>query len=401
MMDKPAMSENPRGSGSKRDVAAAANSWLVIVLAGLAGVLLFKTVADAFRNRHDYSGRTVTARGDLASDEQATIEIFEKASPSVVYIQTKGLQQTFSGDIVEQQLGSGTGIVWDELGHIITNLHVVIDAVKRPTLQLQVQLADQRVFDARVIGAVSKHDIAVLQIEAEPSELIPVTIGTSGDLRVGQKVLAIGNPFGFDRTLSTGVIGGLDRQVPAEDGSVLAGMVQTDAAINPGNSGGPLLDSAGRLIAVNTAIVSTSGASAGLGFAVPVNDVLQAVDDVLKAATTTRRPSIGIGILDVATARANGIPDRYVVGRLVIRDVYPGTPAFAAGLRGTRRGRGTITLGDQILAINDRSLSTFEELDALLSELKPGDTISIDISRSGQRITVPLTLGERSDVILL
>jgi S1-C subfamily serine protease len=401
MMDKPAMNENPRANGSKRDVAAAANSWLVVVLAGLAGVLLFKTVADAFRNRPDYSARIVTPRGDLAADETTTIEIFENAAPSVVYIQTNGLQQTSTGDVIEQQLGSGTGIIWDEQGHVITNLHVIRLVIAQPRLQLKVQLADQRVFDAKIVGAVSKHDIAVLKIDAEPSELVPVTVGSSDDLRVGQKVLAIGNPFGFNRTLSTGVIGGLDRTVPAEDGSVLAGMVQTDAAINPGNSGGPLLDSAGRLIGVNTAIVSTSGASAGLGFAVPVDDVVLCIEDVMREAAKARRPSIGIGILDLRTARANQIPDRYVVGRLVIREVYPGTPAEAAGLRGCRRAPGSITLGDQILAIDGKPLATFDELNQLLSGYEPGQSITISIARGGEELQVELTLAERSDIVLL
>lgn len=395
------MSESQPGKSAGREATAAANGWLVVVLVSLVGVMLYKAVADSIRNRPDYSPRTVTPRGDLAADELATVGIFDQASPSVVYVQTKGLQQTFAGDVVEQEVGSGTGIVWDELGHIITNLHVVQEVLKQPQLSLQVQLADERVFEARIVGAVFKHDIAVLKIDAEPSELIPITVGSSDDLRVGQKVLAIGNPFGFDRTLSTGVIGGLDRQVPAENGRVLAGMVQTDAAINPGNSGGPLLDSSGRLIAVNTAIVSVSGASAGLGFAVPVNDVAQCVADVLREASMTRRPSMGIGILDVETARANQIPERFVEGRLVIREVYPGTPAEAAGLRGCVRRPGMITLGDQILSIDGKPLSTFEELNALMSNYQPGDTIEVRVARGKEQLTVQITLAERSGVVLL
>ena len=259
-------------SPSERHVPAA-NGWLVIVLIGLVAVLLFKTGASTWRNRHDYTQRTVTPRGDLAADESARVELFEKVSPSVVYVRMKSkrMQQANDDSVAEQVIGSGTGFVWDENGHIVTNLHVVRDALLRQGAEMEVQLGDSehstssQVFTAEFVGAVSKHDIAVLKIAAEPSLLIPITIGSSDDLKVGQTVLAIGNPFGFERTLSTGVIGGLNRSVGSEDGNILAGMIQTDAAINPGNSGGPLLDSAGRLIGITTAIVSTSGASAGLG----------------------------------------------------------------------------------------------------------------------------------------
>ena len=395
------MSSNLPDIPPRRESAAAANGWLVIVLTGLTAVLLFKTLSDGFRNRPDYTERVVTARGDLAADEQATIEVFEKAAPSVVYIRTKGYQQTYDGSVSEQEVASGTGFIWDENGHIITNLHVVRESLTRKGAQLEVQLADSRVFDAEVVGAVSKHDVAVLKINAEPSQLIPITIGSSEGLKVGQKVLAIGNPFGFDRTLSTGVIGGLDRSVGTDTGNVLGGMIQTDAAINPGNSGGPLLDSAGRLIGVTTAIVSTSGASAGLGFAVPVDDVYLSVSAVLKESSGAASPSMGIAILDVETARENGIPEQLLTAGLVILYVYPETPAAAAGLQGCMRRGNSIMLGDQIAAIEGKSVSTYEELKALMSDFKAGDTIRLDVVRGTQEFAVSLTLEARARKILL
>jgi len=393
------MSSNFPDEFRSRESSAATNGWLVIVLTVLVGLLLFKSLLDAFRNQPDYTSRTVTPRGELAASEQSTIEVFEKAAPSVVYVRTKGYQQTFNGSVTPQDLASGTGLIWDEAGHIITNLHVVRDALLRPGVELEVQLPDSRVFDAEFIGAVSKHDIAVLRIEAQASQLIPITIGSSEDLKVGQNVLAIGNPFGFDRTLSTGVIGGLNRSVPTQEGNILAGMIQTDAAINPGNSGGPLLDSAGRLIGVNTAIFSTTGASAGLGFAVPVNDVNQSVGYILKEAANDPAPAMGLAILDIETARENGIPENLLTGGLVVLSVYPHSPAEAAGIQGCRRHGNAIILGDQITSIDGQKISTFDELKSFLSGLKPGNTILIDLVRGSRSLQVPLTL-EAKKVLL-
>ncbi len=390
------MSSNLSDHSPRQETTAAANGWLVIVLTLLVGVLLVKSVLDSFRMRPDYSARTVTPRGDLAQDEKSTIEVFEKAAPSVVYVRTKGYQQSFDGSVAAREFESGTGFVWDETGHIITNLHVVRNSLRRAGAQLEVQLADSRVFDAEFVGAVSKHDIAVLRIDADPSQLVPMTIGSSEDLKVGQKVLAIGNPFGFDRTLSTGVIGGLNRSVTTDEGNVLAGMIQTDAAINPGNSGGPLLDSAGRLIGINTAIVSTSGASAGLGFAVPVNDVNQSVGMVLKESTSEPTPSMGVAILDIETARENGVPESLLAGGLVVLSVYPDSPAEASGLQGCRRrGYSSVVLGDQITAIDGTRISTYSELKSVLSKFKPGDTITLTVVREARTFEVPLTLAAK------
>ena len=383
--------------------APAANGWLVIVLIGLVAVLLFKTVTDTWRNRHDYTQRTVTPRGELAADEAARVELFEKVSPSVVYVRmkSKDVLPRSDGCLSEQEIGSGTGIVWDENGHIVTNLHVVRDALLRQGAEMEVQLGESsgsaapQVFTAEFVGAVSKHDIAVLKIVAEPSLLVPITIGSSEDLKVGQTVLAIGNPFGFARTLSTGVIGGLNRSVGTEDNNMLAGMIQTDAAINPGNSGGPLLDSAGRLIGVTTAIVSTSGASAGLGFAVPVNDVHQSVELVMHEAINNQTPSMGIAILDSETARDNGIPEQLLAGGLVVLYVYPNTPAEAIGLQGCSKQGGRFFLGDQITAINGQKLRTFDDLTRLMQTFKAGQVIQLNVVRGNQQTTVDLTLEPR------
>ncbi len=381
----------------------AANGWLVIVLLCLVAVLLFKTFTDSWRNQHDYTQRTVTPRGELASDEVIRNQLFEQVAPSVVYIRikSKNAQLVNQGVIADQEIGSGTGIVWDENGHIVTNLHVVRDALLRQGAELEVQLgkssssAAPQVFSAEFVGAVSKHDIAVLKIAAEPSLLVPITLGASDDLKVGQSVLAIGHPFGYERTLSTGIIGGLNRSVGSDDGNILAGMIQTDAAINPGNSGGPLLDSAGRLIGVTTAIVSTSGASAGLGFAVPVNDVHQSVELVMHEAINNQTPSMGIAILDGETARDNGIPQELLAGGLVVLYVYPNTPAEAAGLQGCSKQDSQFFLGDQITAINGEKLRTFNDLTRLMETFKPGQSIQLDVIRGGQQTKVDLVLEAR------
>ncbi len=387
-----AISDND--SHGPHPAGAAANGWLVVILVILLAVLMFRTVSDTLGNRLNYTPRTVTPRGELGADEAANIAVFKLASPSVVFIRAKGFQPVSLGGRETQELSSGTGIVWDEAGHIITNFHVVRDAVFQTNTQLEVQLPDQSVLDANFVGAVYQHDIAVLKVVAKASQLDPITLGSSDDLVVGQKVLAIGNPFGFDRTLSTGVIGGLNRSVPTEQNNeFLNGLIQTDAAINPGNSGGPLLDSAGRLIGVNTAIVSTSGASAGLGFAVPINNVARSVGDVLEKASQKQTAELGIGTLDRASARRLGIPDALFDRGPIIHYVYPNTAAADAGLLGTQLiGAYRIQLGDQILAIDGRPVRTGAELQQSVIAHAPGETVVLDFIRSGQAGRVEVRL---------
>ncbi|MFN9237576.1 MAG: S1C family serine protease, partial [Planctomyces sp.] len=231
---------------------AAVNGWLVLILVVMAAALTFRIIVDSVRNQPDYTPRTVTPRGSLAEDEQSTIRLFEAASPSVVWIHTQGYERIGQDAVAKRELTSGTGVIWDEQGRIITNLHVVEASVFGGIGELEVELPNKQVFAVDFIGAVSSCDIAVLQIRAAAGELQPVTLGTSDDLKVGQRVFAIGSPFGMNQTLSSGIISGLDREVAGNSDVVLKRLIQTDAAINPGNSGGPLLDSSGRLIGINT-----------------------------------------------------------------------------------------------------------------------------------------------------
>ncbi|MEI7702469.1 MAG: trypsin-like peptidase domain-containing protein [Planctomycetia bacterium] len=388
------MSQQHSEPSSTRTSAASANGWLVTILAVMAAVLLYRTVMDSLANRPNYTPRIVAPRGDLALDEKATISIFQAASPSVAYVRTN-LKQPTSGEVRELEVSSGTGIVWDENGLIVTNLHVVEKTVFEGVGKLEVQLSGGHLFDAEFVGAVAKHDIAVLRIRATPADLDPITLGTSDDLNVGQKVFAIGNPFGFDRTLSTGVIGGLNRTVGGQAETILAGMIQTDAAINPGNSGGPLLDSAGRLIGVNTAIVSAGGDSAGLGFAVAVNDVVKAVKSIMDASLNDKTPSLGVSILDAETAMENGIPENLLTGGLIVLNVYPATPAAGAGILGCRRRGFQVFLGDQIVAIDGTTVQTLDELRNILSTKKAGDTVTLKTVRGNQVLNIPVTLGNR------
>ncbi len=245
------------------------------------------------------------------------------ASPSVVYLTSLALKRDiFSLNLFEIPHGAGSGFVWDQDGHIITNFHVIQEASGA-----RVTLADHSVWDAQLVGTAPDQDLAVLYINAPKHQLKPIAIGTSGDLQVGQKVFAIGNPFGLDQTLTTGIISALGREINAVTGRTISGVIQTDAAINPGNSGGPLLDSAGRLIGVNTAIYSPSGVSTGIGFAVPVDTVNRVVPQLIRHGRIIR-PGLGVRIADDATARRFGLQ-----GVLIIQ-VEKGSAAETAGLRG-------------------------------------------------------------------
>lgn len=370
---------------------AAANGWLVVMLAILTAALVYRTVVDGIKNRPDYTPRVVTPRGDLGADEKNSIEIFELASPSVVNVRTKGNSVNFFGRRIERELASGTGIVWDENGYIVTNLHVVEPALIQRMAELEVVFEDSQVFDAEFVGAVAERDIAVLRIQAPASLLVPVTIGESDNLRVGQQVMAIGNPFGLDRTLSTGVIGGLDRRIRTDHDRDLTGMIQTDAAINPGNSGGPLLDSAGRLIGVNTALISTTGDSSGLGFAVPVEDVLEAVDLIIRSASREGRAALGIWILD-----RDSIPNLPLRPGVIIGGIFPGSPAERAGLQGSQKtGRGEIFVGDVITAVQGAAVNSREELAQELGRYAVGQTVTLTVNRGTTLFEVPVKLSVR------
>ncbi len=348
-------------------------------------LLLGLTILTAGRHRppgHDpnAAARPITPRGRLAADETATIKLFQQASPSVVYITTLR-RDVFNLNMFDIPQGSGSGFVWDQNGHVITNYHVIQAAGRA-----QVTLADQSMWEAQLVGSAPSKDLAVLYIQAPRKILKPLAIGTSGDLLVGQNVYAIGNPFGLDQTLTTGIISALGREILADNNRTITGVIQTDAAINPGNSGGPLLDSAGRLIGVNTAIYSPSGSNAGIGFAVPVDTVNRVVPQLIRHGQITR-PGLGVRVADDATAQRLNLP-----GVLILQS-EPGSAARSAGLRGTRRDRrGRIVLGDIIVGIDSQPVQTSNDLLNVLENQQAGDTVSVDIMRGDDRLRIPVKL---------
>ena len=312
---------------------------LILIAVALWGLFGSNNVVDRYKNA---APRPVTARGDLAEDEKTTIAIFKNISPSVVYITTIALRRGwFSLNAVEIPQGTGSGFVWDTEGRIVTNYHVISDANR-----IEVTMSDQSVKKAILVGADPDKDLAVLQISASSAGLKPIPVGASNDLLVGQKVFAIGNPFGLDQTITTGIISALGREINSVTGRTIRGVIQTDAAINPGNSGGPLLDSAGRLIGVNTAIYSPSGAYAGIGFAVPVEEVNRVIPQLIRHGRLIK-PGIGATLADERITKRLGVE-----GVLII-DVEEGGPAQLAGLKSTRQFRGEILLGDIIIGLGD------------------------------------------------
>ena len=363
------------------------NALLLVLLGALALWTLWTIVPKPWRDLDpDAVQRPVTARGDLAQIEQTTIEIFQRASPSVVHITTLVTAAgPFSLDVQQIPQGSGSGFVWDEDGHVVTNFHVIRDASAA-----MVVLADGSSWRGRLVGSYPAKDIAVLVIDAPANLLQPIAVGSSSDLLVGQMTLAIGNPFGLDQTLTAGVVSALDREIASIPGRVIRNVIQTDAAINPGNSGGPLLDSAGRLIGVNSSILSPSGAFAGIGFAIPVDEVRRIVTQLIRHGTIVR-PSLGVALApDQLTERLG------LAGVLVMR-VDPGGPAARAGLRPTRRDLlGNIHLGDLIVAIDDEELASTEDFFAALEQREPGDDVTLTVVRDGEPTQVPLTLGREA-----
>jgi S1-C subfamily serine protease len=318
--------------------------------------------------------------------EKTNIAIFREASPSVVYITTLAERlNPWTLSTRETPQGAGSGFIWDDAGHIVTNFHVVQEA-SRAT----VTLWNHQTYDAEIVGVAPNVDLAVLRIHAPRDMLRPIPIGASDDLQVGQNVYAIGNPFGLDQTLTTGVVSALGRTIESVTNRPIEEVIQTDAAVNPGNSGGPLLDSAGRLIGVNTAIASPSGASAGVGFAIPVDAVNRVVPQIIQHGRIVR-PQLGVVLNDRvsrALTRRMGIP-----GVLVLA-VEKGSPAEAAGLRGTMIARdGSLVPGDVIQKIGATKVRSADDLYAALEKYKPGETVRLTIVRDGQEMQVDVTLG--------
>ena len=325
--------------------------------------------------------RPVTARGDLAGDEQNTIDIFRNAAPSVVYITSIAVRRNlFSLNVYEIPQGTGSGFIWDRQGRIVTNFHVISDASR-----LEVTLADHSTWKASLVGAAPDRDLAVLQITAPAGKLQPITVGESKNLLVGQKVFAIGNPFGLDQTLTTGVVSALGREITAVTGRTIHDVIQTDAAINPGNSGGPLLDSAGRLIGVNTAIYSPSGASSGIGFAVPVGEVNRVVPQIISKGKVLR-PGLGVTLANRSLTGELGLE-----GVLVLK-VLPGTSAEQAGLRGTTQVGDGLVLGDIILAVNGRKVTDYDSLRDEVERYQVGETVALTLLRDDATAEVNVRL---------
>jgi S1-C subfamily serine protease len=352
-------------------------------LVGAAAVVAFLALPALVQGRVEAQPRTVTPRGPLAADELANIDLFKKASPSVVHITSLGAQRDlFSTNVQQVPRGTGTGFVWDASGHVVTNFHVIQGANGA-----KVTLADQSTYDATLVGYFPDRDLAVLKIDAPKDKLPPLALGSSRDLQVGQRVYAIGNPFGLDQTLTIGIVSALNREIESFNNRTIRGVVQTDAAINPGNSGGPLLDSAGRLIGVNTQIASPSGASAGIGFAIPVDEVNRIVPRLIRDGRFVR-PALGVTAGPPQLHRALRLPK----GVAVVQ-VGRNTPAARAGLQPFSRGtRGEIVMGDVITAINDEPVESLDDMLAALERRQPGEAVTLTVWRDGRSRSVETRL---------
>ena len=327
--------------------------------------------------------------GELSDDEASiytpeelhTIRLFENASPSVCYITTKTRQRSFwSFDVTEVPSGSGSGFVWDQDGHIITNYHVIKGAT-----QAIVTLGNGNSYQASLVGVAKEKDLAVLKIEAPKGELPPIPVGNSENIRVGQNVYAIGNPFGLDQTLTTGVVSALDREINSQAGVPIRGVIQSDAAINPGNSGGPLLDSRGLLIGVNTAIYSPSGASAGIGFSIPVDVVRYVIPDLIRYGEV-RRASLDANLRQL---------NRY---GLMFNEINNQGVADRAGIRGLRRdANGRYVMGDILAGINGEPIRSYSDYYLEMEKYAPGDVVELNLLRNEQPLTVSVKLGSSVD----
>ncbi|MCX7419055.1 MAG: trypsin-like peptidase domain-containing protein [Planctomycetia bacterium] len=356
------------------------NGWLVMILLALVIVLVYRDV-----RRHNQlldpeaAERLVTARGDLADDELSTIDLFKNISPSVVHVTNLAQKvDENSFNVMEIPRGVGSGFIWGDDGYIVTNYHVIQGAAAA-----KITLADNTILDAKLVGFDDSKDIAVLKVNAPPEKLRPILLGSSSDLQVGQKVFAIGSPFELDQTLTTGVIGGLGREIQSVSGRPIQGVIQTDAAINPGNSGGPLLDSSGRLIGVNTAIASPSGGSVGIGFAVPVDIVRRVVPQLIRTGKV-ERPGLGIRTVDDRITRRMGLEG------VLVDKVMPNSAAGKAGLRSMDREKNAV--GDLITAINGHEIRNHDDLYLALDTRTIGDTVKVAVLRDGKTIELSVTL---------
>jgi len=360
--------------------------WAALALS-LLGLLLARHswVGGASLNDPRATPRAVSPRGEFLPEEKSIIALFRQASPAVVNITVIGIQQDlFTLNQYQIPQGTGSGFVWDTNGNVITNFHVIQNANAA-----QVTLADQSSWKAQLVGVAPDKDLAVLRIDAPAKRLHPIPIGTSKDLQVGQSVFAIGNPFGLDQTLTTGVISALNREIDSVTRRPIQGVIQSDAAINPGNSGGPLLDSAGRLIGVNTAIFSPSGVSAGIGFAIPVDTVNRLVPELIRSGKLTR-PGLGVQLDEQINEQ---VTQRLGVKGVLVVDVSRGGAAAKAGIQPIRRdAEGRLRLGDIITAVDGKKVETPNDLFLMLEKYKIGDAVNLTLLRDGRTVQAKVNL---------
>jgi S1-C subfamily serine protease len=352
------------------------NRRFVLFAAIVAGVLVALTVSNInirYGPWTNSTARTVDQRGPLSEAERANIELFERVSPSVVQVAARSAVTNPLAEDEGAEAGaaaSGTGFVWDNNGHVVTNNHVVQNG-----REVAVRFASGEVAQASIVGVAPNYDLAVLRIRNPRQLPPPVALGSSNDLKVGQIAFAIGNPFGLDQSLTSGIISALKRRLPTSSGREITNVIQTDTAINPGNSGGPLLDSAGRLIGVNTAIISPSGSSAGIGFAVPVDIVNRVVPELINNG---RVPTPGIGIV----AASEAVSTRLGVEGVIIVRTAPGSPAERAGIRGVDFGSGA--LGDVIVQADGKPVHRLSDLTDQIEQVGAGKSIRISLKRGSQ-----------------
>jgi 2-alkenal reductase len=340
----------------------------IVALAVLAAVLLGLTVANIRYSPWTKStARSVDQRGPLSDSERATIEIFERVSPSVVQV---AAARSAANPLMEEEPGqaaTGTGFVWDSGGHVVTNDHVAQGA-----REIAVRFASGEVARADVVGTAPNYDLAVLRIRGAARLPPPLALGSSSDLKVGQSAFAVGNPFGLDQSMTSGIISALKRRLPTQSGREIANVIQTDAAINPGNSGGPLLDSAGRLIGVTTAIISPSGSNAGIGFAIPADIVNRVVPELINNG---RVPTPGIGIV----AASEAVATRLGIDGVIVVRAAPSSPAARAGIRGVDMSTGQ--LGDVISEVDGKPVRRLSDLTDQLEQIGAGKSVKLTLKR--------------------
>ncbi len=347
------------------------NRRFVLFAAIVAGVLVALTLSNIrYSPWTNTVARTVDQRGPLSDSERANIELFERVSPSVVQVAARSAAANPLDEDEGAGAASGTGFVWDNSGHLVTNNHVV-----QNSSEVAVRFASGEVAQAELVGVAPNYDLAVLRIKNARQLPPPVALGSSSELKVGQSAFAIGNPFGLDQSLTSGIISALKRRLPTSSGREISNVIQTDTAINPGNSGGPLLDSAGRLIGVNTAIISPSGSSAGIGFAIPVDIVNRVVPELIKNG---RVPTPGIGIVAASEAVATRLG---VEGVIVVRTT-PGSPAERAGIRGVNLSSGAI--GDVIVQADGKPVHRLSDLTDQLEQVGAGKSVRVGVKRGSE-----------------